>query len=535
MQLRCGMRTGKDTRGCIVGSRVIAFTARFAAAAVMAGGGLLLGSCSSGAGALAESSQPPDVALNILDETFVDGLGEAKFTHSVAPSGDGYAVEVSAVDAKGLRALFFELEYDAARWHPAGAEVTGLLDTADNLLSISDTSSPGVVSHGQVVPNYDTHPGFSGSGTLARIELAPGPAQNQRTVSALGKPLSEFPFVFIDYYSKTMQIYYNIQGDYDQNGEVNAADLVPLSLFFGNRPGSDQSPRLSEDGTFQDDPQTGFLYYVDGNGDGEVNQSDITTIAMNFGRNIEGFAICGSPDYAADYPLAGTMTAGSAEITSVPLPPPSGNYRQERVCFELNLPEMDYLNHYWVHAQSGAEFSRAGMVALDIGDYPPAFEKNYGLQYDAESGVLSWNSNLRGDSIQDSEVNVSDLDSIALNFGSHGPFEPDSLLWIADGNRDGKIDLYDIVIIKYTFGKRDRYRIYATELDSEIPQSPTDPETIEPLNLPGDGFFERTRLPDTGRMRVSTEVQLDSGTYVWLRLYNPNGGTSPRSEVIQIP
>ena len=54
-----------------------------------------------------------------------------------------------------------------------------------------------------------------------------------RATSALGQPVSALPIVLVDYYNKKIRVYYNIRGDYDQNGEVNAADLVPLSLFYG--------------------------------------------------------------------------------------------------------------------------------------------------------------------------------------------------------------------------------------------------------------------------------------------------------------
>ncbi|MCB1188129.1 hypothetical protein KDL29_13265 [bacterium] len=82
-------------------------------------------------------------------------------------------------------------------------------------------------------------------------------------------------------------------GDYDHNGEVNVADLIPLALYFGesttgNEPWSRFNPR----------------YWVDGDGNGELNLADITTIARNFGNTIDHFHLYADGELLQQVPFA---------------------------------------------------------------------------------------------------------------------------------------------------------------------------------------------------------------------------------------
>jgi len=60
-------------------------------------------------------------------------------------------------------------------------------------------------------------------------------------------------------------------GDYNQDGEVSLADIAPLAMLFGLRPGGPGSLTLPD-----------AVKRVDGSGDGEINLGDIATIAQNF-------------------------------------------------------------------------------------------------------------------------------------------------------------------------------------------------------------------------------------------------------------
>ncbi len=69
-------------------------------------------------------------------------------------------------------------------------------------------------------------------------------------------------------------------GDYDFNGEVNAADLIPLSLNLGqsgfrNSAAANATP----------------LFYIDGDENNEINLADIVPIARYFHNSIRGYFI----------------------------------------------------------------------------------------------------------------------------------------------------------------------------------------------------------------------------------------------------
>jgi hypothetical protein len=67
-------------------------------------------------------------------------------------------------------------------------------------------------------------------------------------------------------------------GDYDHNGEVNIADLIPLAQHYHARAPLDQPwTRLNP------------LFWVDGDGNNEINIADLTVIARNFGNSLDHY------------------------------------------------------------------------------------------------------------------------------------------------------------------------------------------------------------------------------------------------------
>ncbi|MEZ5337125.1 MAG: hypothetical protein R3F46_02580 [bacterium] len=90
-------------------------------------------------------------------------------------------------------------------------------------------------------------------------------------------------------------------GDYDHNGEVNVADLIPLALYFGESSGDSE-------------PWSRFnpRYWVDGDGNGELNIADITTIARNFGNTIDHFHLYADGELLQQIPFSeGVREQGS--------------------------------------------------------------------------------------------------------------------------------------------------------------------------------------------------------------------------------
>ncbi|MCB1217141.1 PQQ-binding-like beta-propeller repeat protein [bacterium] len=88
-----------------------------------------------------------------------------------------------------------------------------------------------------------------------------------------------------------------LDGDYNQDGEVGLADLVPLSRHLGER------------APFEADS---IQQLLDGDGNGEVNIADVQVIARNYGRRITHYAVLGSNE-ARDHP-ADSGTAGPGAL-----------------------------------------------------------------------------------------------------------------------------------------------------------------------------------------------------------------------------
>lgn len=75
--------------------------------------------------------------------------------------------------------------------------------------------------------------------------------------------------------SATLEWHYRNDGDYNQDGIVDIADIVPLARHFG------------EDAT---DPNT-LAGVPDGNHNGKVGMSDITPIAVNYGAEVVAYCV----------------------------------------------------------------------------------------------------------------------------------------------------------------------------------------------------------------------------------------------------
>ncbi len=86
-------------------------------------------------------------------------------------------------------------------------------------------------------------------------------------------------------------------GDYDQNGEVNFADITPLGLNFGalidySPPDPPGEPEWWPNG---DPDDTGALNWrlarIDGDRNGELNAADVTPIAQHWNEKLSGYCI----------------------------------------------------------------------------------------------------------------------------------------------------------------------------------------------------------------------------------------------------
>lgn len=318
--------------------------------------------CGSGKNSQPLGQQPVEAAHT----AFSDGIRVSLSSDSLQPGGslagisldlqhaaDGtLTADIGVRDAHELRALYLDIEYDNALWHPQVCDVADEFAARGELLSVSVLDTPGVVHHGQLLAGTDSKNTYSGSGVLASLYLRPGPQETMRSAAKAptgANSSSDISFAFGSTFGLFWH-YYN-QGDYDQNGLVNISDLTPLGI------------RLGESGPFS---PASILGVVDGDGNGQINISDITPIGVNFGASIASFNIYASDDIA-DYPAAGGpstiepyATKDKSDFQTPDEEHHAGPLANEGRLFywgkiiAQSIGDEDY-NYYWVRPTDGVE------------------------------------------------------------------------------------------------------------------------------------------------------------------------------------
>ena len=98
-----------------------------------------------------------------------------------------------------------------------------------------------------------------------------------RTVST--PPTNQRSQTILSTFGTQLKWGYYSNGDYDQNREVNVADITPLALHF-----QESAPP----GGF---PANSVQAVVDGDGNGEINLADITPIVLNFQNYVSEYRV----------------------------------------------------------------------------------------------------------------------------------------------------------------------------------------------------------------------------------------------------
>jgi len=219
-----------------------------------------------------------------------------------AGSNGDVAIRVVVDSACAFKAAYFTLDYDAARYTPvaveAGPALRGLA-TAGTLLELYVLDRPGRISCGQCLPRWDKLAGFSGNGLVATVRFAQRPFTAPRRAST--PPDSALSQAELSWESGTGILswrYYN-QGDCDQNGEVNVADLTPLGLYFHQTCSYPADENIAK-------------ACADCDQNGELNIADLTPIGNNLGKDmLNGWNIYSTSD-SSQYPASPTAGNGTA-------------------------------------------------------------------------------------------------------------------------------------------------------------------------------------------------------------------------------
>ncbi|MCH7472097.1 PKD domain-containing protein [bacterium] len=380
---------------------------------------LSLGGCAGGnAGEVADLPnrnlpEPDRLAgqfdLNVWDESHFDGARADGYSLLVSERGGETVVIVSVSGAVELKALYFDLGYDPERYRPIKVEPGGALDGGDgwdDLLTLEVFEERGRVYYGQVLARYQEKDGFSGSGVLASVHFMRERAPFTRLASEA--PISDASAADLAWEGDNdiLAWHYYSQGDYDQNGETNVADLTRLGANFGVK------------GPF--DPTTS-LALIDGDGNGELSITDLTPIGVNFRRVVGSYNIYGSAS-ETDYPAgneegngAGAVLLGSVDFAEAVGTPAE----RKQFSFEVGDPEANLF--YWVRpADGGHEGTPSNLLEWEpFANDPPVA----GLIPNPSAGDFPLTVNLSASTSSDPD---GEIVLYEWDFEGDGVFEQDS-------------------------------------------------------------------------------------------------------------
>ena len=327
---------------------------------------LACGAC-GGSAAIPEHAGSAGFSLELLQPA-ANGAAEAgpPATLELHAEAGAVLVQVRVTDAAQLTALCFDLHYDAAQFSPLEARATGLLGSAAGLdtaaeaqrvLQLAVLDEPGVVHHGQVLIHATPDSGFSGSGVLAEIRFARRPFSASRSAST--PPTDNGASVALSYDAggPALSWRYASAGDYDQNGEVNVADLTPLGANFGSV------------GPFS---YNSSLSCIDGDGNGELNVADITPIGTHYGLSILGYNIYSSAAQGDYPPFPNAANGAGATLLGSLLLADGIGLPDQRLRFSHSFGGPAPDGYYWVRPHDGStDGSASNLVHVSAGNLAP--------------------------------------------------------------------------------------------------------------------------------------------------------------------
>jgi len=305
-----------------------------------------------------------EFAVVAVDETErqVDPL-TAQLELSVDELSAGPRVTISASDLAGGDHAFLHLRYDAQSVRPVATSLSPGLD--DEAVFLGITSQPGVVVLGLASIGGDPLP--AGVQELCEVEFAPGAFAGNRHVSKV----SDNPVTDLHFSASavgTLNWTYSCKGDYDQNSEVNVADLTPIGVYFQANTSS---------------PNWQAAQVADGDENGFITVSDLTPIGVNFLERLTAYQIQGGASEAG--PFAGDATV--AHNTGVA--PDGGGFLQ----FSYEVPAPVEGAWYVVWAVDGTQVAGEHSNAAQYTANPTlAAPRNLSAVLDGDHIQLNWDA-----------------------------------------------------------------------------------------------------------------------------------------------
>lgn len=368
--------------------------------------------------------------LDVMDETFGFGATAQEIGLAISSETDTHLVlDVTATGAQGLKGLFFNLEYDQTKYRAMVVEPGSAMGERADILKIMGVAGDGRLQYGQALIQQEYQAGFTGTGTIAQISFRKQATPVLREVrvapTGLRSQVQDLAFDGAD----TLTWTYQMQGDYDQNGEANAADLVKVAQNF---------PATSPGGPGVAWPRNEIRSVIDGDSNGEINGADLVPIAQNIFRSTNGGYHIFSSASLADYPAADPNApngAGATEIGTVLRTDATNfaNINTERLTFSFTIPAPVANDAYWLRPYDDAgaagiasNFAGGNVNALPVVSLDPLTPANSGNGTAGSpynfTPTQDYNFIVIDNPVDNNNVSTDPLTTLAVNPAAAGVF-----------------------------------------------------------------------------------------------------------------
>ena len=351
----------------------------------------------------------------------------------------------------------------------------------------------------------------AGTGNQREVPVISDPdaydAKGEYLVPVFGQP-------FPQPYGDGTGLRFTIPGDFDENGIVNIADIVPLARNYGKE---------------AHDNNGYYLNKIDWDNNHIITQADLVGIAVNFGAHVRQLFVYRSMDMQ-DYPWLSGEYDQIAPAMIVPFSRLLPGDQQNLPSFVYSLPDLQPGEFHW----SRLDFSWGLQPAGWLNYRRPSGLIDTDLQLEYADGILHCLQYMPGDFGANSIVELSDISGVSLQYDWARAMQDGgiSIPEYMDRNRDGHVGYADSIVcladlMAYYNLTVYGYYVYVTQDPASIPPA----EGASTGNVVKYSFNPEDSREGSGRPARLAFALADqpAGSYIWVE----NGYV--RSEVIQIP
>ena len=112
---------------------------------------LLVQACGGGGEVTPVSPRAATFSLTVLDDSFIDGGSAREIMLQRSDDAGEVVLSVAAIGARGLKALYCSVSYDAAGYRLLEAAPATAAGERDKLVFLAVPARPGVLDYGQVL------------------------------------------------------------------------------------------------------------------------------------------------------------------------------------------------------------------------------------------------------------------------------------------------------------------------------------------------------------------------------------------------